>query len=112
MASTYSLILRACPEGSREAVAVLLGRLARFGGEEFLVLMPCTGNEDAVAAATRVREAVASVGWGTAAPGLAVTASAGVAVARIDETVEALLDRADKALYEAKNAGRNCIRSR
>lgn len=87
-------------------------RLARFGGEEFLVLMPCTGNEDAVAAATRVREAVASVDWGTAAPGLAVTASAGVAVARTDETVEALLDRADKALYEAKNAGRNCIRSR
>lgn len=87
-------------------------RLARFGGEEFLILMPCTRDEDAATAATRVREAITRVDWGAAAPGLAVTASAGVSVARADETVEALLDRADKALYEAKNAGRNCIRSR
>lgn len=87
-------------------------RLGRFGGEEFLLLMPATGSEEAaVAAAERVREAVLNVAWATTAGGLDVTVSAGVGIARAGEPVEALLGRTDAALYAAKHAGRNCVRA-
>jgi len=87
-------------------------RLGRFGGEEFLLFMPTTDAEvAAVAAAERVREAVRSVDWTAMDTGLDVTVSAGVGVARAGDSVEALLGRADAALYAAKHAGRNCVRA-
>ncbi len=87
-------------------------RLGRYGGEEFLVLMPVTGHNDAAhAAAERVREAVARVDWNGVDAGLEVTVSAGVGVAAAEDTVEALLGRADRALYAAKHDGRNRVRS-
>jgi diguanylate cyclase len=87
-------------------------RLGRFGGEEFLVLMPATDKADAAhAAAERVRDAVARVDWDRIDPGLEVTVSAGVTVAGAEDTVEALLGRADMALYAAKHEGRNRVRS-
>ena len=87
-------------------------RLGRFGGEEFLVLMPATDKAEAAhAAAERVRDAVAKVDWDGVAAGLEVTVSAGAAVATSEDTVEALLGRADMALYAAKHDGRNRVRS-
>ena len=87
-------------------------RLGRFGGEEFLVLMPVTDKPEAAhAAAERVRDAVAGVDWNALDAGLEVTVSAGVAVASAEDTVEALLGRADMALYAAKHDGRNRVRS-
>jgi diguanylate cyclase (GGDEF)-like protein len=87
-------------------------RLGRFGGEEFLVLMPATDTPEAAhAAAERVRDAVARVDWNGVDAGLEVTVSAGVAVATAEDTVEALLGRADMALYAAKHDGRNRVRS-
>ncbi|MEO5881437.1 MAG: GGDEF domain-containing protein [Caldimonas sp.] len=87
-------------------------RLGRFGGEEFLVLMPATDKPEAAHAATeRVREAVARVDWNGIDPGLEVTVSAGVSVATAEDTVEALLGRSDMALYAAKHQGRNRVRS-
>jgi len=87
-------------------------RLGRFGGEEFLVLMPATDSSDAAhAAAERVRDAVAKVDWDSIDAGLEVTVSAGVGVATAEDTVEALLGRADMALYAAKHEGRNRVRS-
>ena len=87
-------------------------RLGRFGGEEFLVLMPTTDKAEAAhAAAERVRDAVAQVDWNAIDAGLEVTVSAGVAIAAADDTVEALLGRADMALYAAKHEGRNRVRS-
>jgi diguanylate cyclase (GGDEF)-like protein len=87
-------------------------RLGRFGGEEFLLFMPTTDAEAAaVAAAERVREAVRSVDWTAMDTGLDVTVSAGVGVARAGDSVEALLGRADAALYAAKHAGRNRVRA-
>ena len=87
-------------------------RLGRFGGEEFLVLMPVTDTAEAAhAAAERVRNAVARVDWNGIDPGLEITVSAGVAVATAEDTVEALLGRADMALYAAKHDGRNRVRS-
>ena len=87
-------------------------RLGRIGGEEFLVLMPATDKPDAaLAAAERVRDAVARVDWASVDAGLRVTVSAGVGIAGADDTLESLLGRADTALYAAKHAGRNCVRA-
>jgi len=81
--------------------------VARFGGEEFLALLPATGLNDALAVAEKVRTAVATI----PAPGSgSATISIGVAVAEkqhADESEAVLL--ADKNLYAAKEGGRNRV---
>ncbi|WP_249381753.1 GGDEF domain-containing protein [Actinotalea sp. K2] len=80
----------------------------RIGGEEFLVLLPGQGVEAAMTTAERLRAAVAA----SPVAGLTVTISAGVAGAYgggVD--LGRLTAEADRALYQAKNAGRNCVRS-
>jgi two-component system cell cycle response regulator len=83
----------------------------RFGGEEFVVLMPDTDFRQAQSVAERVRTAVAERGFdvGTGLP-LAVTVSVGVALnEHNDDTPESMLKRADVALYRAKREGRNRV---
>jgi two-component system, cell cycle response regulator len=83
----------------------------RFGGEEFVVLMPDTDFRQAQSVAERVRMAVAERGFetGLGRP-LAVTVSVGVALNEsTDDTPEMLLKRADVALYRAKREGRNRV---
>lgn len=83
-------------------------RFARYGGEEFVMLMPATTlAESAAIAVERIRAAAEHKDWGPILPGHAVTTSAGVAIYRSNESIEELLARADAALYEAKNGGRN-----
>jgi diguanylate cyclase (GGDEF)-like protein/hemerythrin-like metal-binding protein len=80
--------------------------LTRWGGEEFLVLMPNTGISHAIALAERIRESIAAhefVGIGQ------ITASLGLAEYIPSEPRDAWLDRADRAMYRAKNQGRNRI---
>lgn len=104
-------VLRRFCRSASEAIRTT-DRLGRIGGEEFLVLMPATDRaEAALAAAERVREAVARVDWQSVDGGLHVTVSAGVGIALPDETLETLLGRVDTALYEAKHDGRNCVRA-
>ena len=83
-------------------------RAGRIGGEEFLILMPDTNAETAVAAGERLRAAIAQSDV-RHADGEPVTASIGVAVATISDNVESLLARADHALYQAKRQGRNRV---
>jgi len=83
-------------------------RAGRIGGEEFLVLMPETNSETAVAVGERLRGAIAAAEI-RHANGDNVTASIGVAVASISDTIESLLARADHALYQAKRQGRNRV---
>jgi diguanylate cyclase (GGDEF)-like protein len=80
----------------------------RFGGEEFALLMPETNLGDAERAIERIRTAFAGEPIDTGCS-IGATVSIGLALLDVGETdVSALIDRADKALYQAKNAGRNC----
>ena len=80
---------------------------ARFGGEEFMILMPEVGAIDAQACAERIRAALAQT-IVTPLPQPS-TASFGIAELLPDETADFLLRRVDKALYRGKAAGRNCV---
>jgi diguanylate cyclase (GGDEF)-like protein len=81
----------------------------RFGGEEFIVLMRDADRERALAVAERLRSAIETSGLAYA-DGAPMTISVGVSYARkSDTTSEALIERADRALYRAKNAGRNRV---
>jgi two-component system cell cycle response regulator len=84
---------------------------ARMGGEEFMAVLPDAGPEPALRVAERLRQAIAEMKIADpAAPGgLSVTVSIGVASAKAGETPEALMGRADAALYRAKQAGRNRV---
>ncbi len=81
--------------------------LARWGGEEFLFLMPNTSPQKATIALDRVRDALASVTVSQAAPQLRLRFSAGLALCLGQEGTDATLKRADQALYQAKSAGRH-----
>ncbi len=80
--------------------------LARFGGEEFVLLLTETGLDAALALVERMRTAVAELRIPELLPGH-ITLSAGLAQWQPGESAEALLHRADQALYRAKAAGRN-----
>ena len=80
----------------------------RIGGEEFVVLMPDTNSQMARAVGERLRTAIQTAGVHHAG-GEPVTASIGVAVAAISDTVDSLLARADRAMYQAKRRGRNRV---
>jgi two-component system, cell cycle response regulator len=82
---------------------------ARWGGEEFVVALPSTGPEGATVVAERVREAIQGFTIRHAGATIPVTASIGVATLRAGESLDALIDRADRAMYDAKSAGRNRV---
>lgn len=84
----------------------------RFGGEEFIVVMPDTSAEMAAGVAERLRTIIESLPFPIPQKDgpLKVTASMGIATLRPgDDTAEALLKRADTALYQAKHEGRNRV---
>lgn len=83
--------------------------VGRFGGEEFVLVLPLTNTNGAVRVVERIREAMAEKLFGGRRASIPVTASAGIAAwpnPSVD-SAEALLEAADEALYGAKRAGRN-----
>jgi len=82
--------------------------VARYGGEEFMVIMPASRLEGAEALAERCRSAVAQDPQ-TAMDGSHVTASFGATEVVPHDSIESLLGRVDRALYEAKQLGRNRV---
>ena len=86
--------------------------LARYGGEEFSILLPQTGLEQARQAAERIREEIAFQPFNTGEAETYITISLGVAENTDDVTqLDELIDRSDKAMYEAKQFGRNRVRT-
>jgi diguanylate cyclase (GGDEF)-like protein len=82
--------------------------LSRWGGEEFLLMFPETGLDEAERCVDRMREVLAGVSFDSIAPNLKVSFSAGVSVCLADDSLDAAIERADAALYRAKARGRNC----
>ncbi len=82
---------------------------ARIGGEEFALLVTDAGGENCAAALERLQHAFSKIHFGTGENSFRVSFSAGVAVCHGDETLEELLDQADRALYLAKEKGRKRI---
>ncbi|UQN08413.1 diguanylate cyclase [Deinococcus sp. QL22] len=92
-----------------QAVGTSLRRgtlFGRWGGEEFLVILPGTATAEAQGVAERLRQAVAAMQYDRP---IHMTVSLGVAQAQLGERPETLLKRADDALYAAKHAGRNQV---
>ncbi len=102
--------LRAVAETLRARVRVF-DSIARYGGEEFAVVMPGATVQEAEGAAERLRSAVERIRF-EPEPGVLhkITVSIGVACVPPGRTPEQLLRMADTALYEAKEAGRNCMK--
>jgi diguanylate cyclase (GGDEF)-like protein len=84
---------------------------ARFGGEEFVVVLPGCDRERATRVARDLVDRVRSQPWGTVSEGLAVTTSIGVATLAEVGDPSAMLDAADRALYAAKHAGKDRVRA-
>jgi diguanylate cyclase len=86
-----------------------IDRFGRYGGEEFLLVLPDTPNDNAERTLDRLRAIIADLDWSAFSPGMKVTISAGVATLRAGENADNFLARADSALYAAKARGRNRI---
>ncbi len=99
--------LKAVAEVLRNGVREV-DHVARWGGEEFLVLLPGTDAAEALAVAERLRAGVHAVSV-PAAPGWFMGITLGVSVMEPGETFEQALQRADRALYQGKAAGRNRV---
>jgi diguanylate cyclase (GGDEF)-like protein len=99
----------------RQTAQLILGNVrksdvvARFGGEEFVIILLNTNLEAAYLLCERLRKSIEEFVWQRLDTQLKVTISAGLAAAKPSETVEQLLTRADQLLYRAKQNGRNQI---
>ncbi|MBC8141927.1 MAG: GGDEF domain-containing protein [Armatimonadetes bacterium] len=81
----------------------------RYGGEEFVLLLPGLDTGTAIAVCEDFRESVAAFDWATVAPGLRVTVSVGVCGDHTVRDDTAMIARADEQLYVAKQTGRNRV---
>jgi diguanylate cyclase (GGDEF)-like protein len=90
--------------------------LGRYGGEEFVILLPETNGKGALKAAERLRERIENLRISTDAGNLSVTISLGVTSIEKSsdhiQTLDMLVKYADEALYEAKRFGRNCVKTK
>jgi len=83
--------------------------IARFGGEEFVVLLPETPTDEARKVLDSLREHVSGLPFHFSGEPVSITFSAGLTGFQDDDTEESVFDRADRALYQAKDEGRNRV---
>ena len=90
------------------------GTPARYGGEEFVIVLPGLSLDEATALANAIRESVAMRSMKRKSTGERlgkITVSFGIAQLRKGDSKSHILERADNALYLAKNSGRNCVKT-
>jgi diguanylate cyclase (GGDEF)-like protein len=104
-------VLRAISDTLRRSVRAF-DVCTRFGGEEFAILMPGSSAASALQSAERIRQRIEHYRFDPLpiTPDRQPTISVGVAVLNGDGTAHDLISRADRALYAAKAAGKNCVR--
>ncbi|MFT4631003.1 MAG: diguanylate cyclase [Candidatus Azotimanducaceae bacterium] len=85
--------------------------IARFGGEEFVIMMPETNIAQAVEVLNKLREVVAQSAVDFEQVAIQITVSIGITTFQGNDSLESAFTRADRALYDAKAAGRNCCRA-
>jgi diguanylate cyclase len=88
-----------------------IDKFGRYGGEEFLLILPDTPQSTAIRTLDRLRDIVSGLDWAAISPSMTVTLSAGVTSIRTNDTTDSVLSRADRALYRAKESGRNRIQA-
>lgn len=105
-----------CGDQVLVAVSDLLGSqvrkqdsVARWGGEEFLIVLPDTDREGAVVLAGKLRESIAEHIFTCSAQEIHITITSGVSVYRQEDSIDTLVCRADKAMIRGKRNGRNCV---
>lgn len=86
-------------------------KVFRYGGEEFVICMPGLSREQAFGLAERLRQGIAENAVVHDGHEIRITVSFGIAALDADTSVEECLEQADRALYQAKSAGRNCSRA-
>jgi diguanylate cyclase (GGDEF)-like protein len=86
-------------------------KLGRYGGEEFILLLPATHLNEGMSLLERIRQAIATTSWQQVAKDLQVTISCGITEISPSDTTTDALSRSDHALYDAKHAGRNLVSS-
>ncbi|HTN35392.1 MAG TPA: GGDEF domain-containing protein, partial [Marinobacter sp.] len=84
--------------------------VARYGGEEFVLLLPETQPDDALSVMNKIRQHVSELPFHFSGEPVTITFSAGLAAFTSEDSEDSVFERADKAVYRAKSAGRNCVR--
>lgn len=107
---TGDAVLRETAQRLRSAVRSY-DAVGRYGGEEFLVVVPASDLPGAVSQAERLRSAVGETPVSTPEGSLAITISLGVTASGGEDAAESLIGAADAALYQAKRSGRNRVES-
>jgi diguanylate cyclase (GGDEF)-like protein len=86
-----------------------IDKLGRYGGDEFLRILPDTAKDQAVRTLDRLRSIVSEMDWSELLGSMNLTMSAGIFSVRQEDSADDILTRADAALYRAKDAGRNRV---
>ncbi len=107
--STGDCLLKALTRTAEKTIRIS-DQLFRYGGEEFVVLLPETGLKGVKNLAERIRRNIEALNCACNGNYIKMTASFGIATLNAGENEESFFIRADKALYKAKDGGRNCAR--
>ncbi|HEX8954882.1 MAG TPA: GGDEF domain-containing protein [Burkholderiaceae bacterium] len=102
------MVLKTMSDASTKLLRAL-DRFGRLGGEEFGIVLPATWLDHGMIAMNRLTKAIDAVNWDHIAPDLKLTFSAGITTNAVNDTAETMIQRAEKALLQAKSEGRNRI---